>query len=115
MAKNEYLPANLREALRQSAIKLSAELSRSVARVSSLDPEPCPEDGELIAEQRRIMARLDTVQRCRAALERCMETGRAGVRYDAGSGTPMYVRFKLLPRNRIDASLLPGREPAKKA
>lgn len=93
--KTEYFPIpSLRETLRQRGNTLTARLSRSVARLTSCDMLPCMEYGEEVAFQRALAEELFYIQSCRNALERCIGSGGAALRYRWSDGTTTFTRFR---------------------
>ena len=80
--KNEYFAINfLRESLRCQADENAKRLSRSVARLTSCDELPCLEYGEEVRSEQRLAERLFYLQHCRDAVERCLGSGGARLRY----------------------------------
>ena len=93
--KNQYFPIPaLREALRQRANTLTARLSRSVARLTSCDILPCMEYGDEVAFQRALAEELFYIQSCRNALERCIGSSAAALRYRWADGSTSFTRFR---------------------
>lgn len=103
MRKNttEYFPIPiLREDLRQRANGLTAQLSRSVARLTSCDL-PCPEYGEEVEHQQGMTQELFYVQHCRTALERCAAGSGATLRYRFADGSVVLTKFRKIGPNRV--------------
>lgn len=99
--KTEYFPVPLlRENLRLRANDLTAQLSRSVARLTSCDL-PCPEYGEEVARQQGMTQELFYVQHCRTALERCAAGSGATLRYRFADGTVALTKFRKIGPNRV--------------
>ena len=99
--KTEYFPLpSLREHLRLRANGLSAQLSRSVARLTTCDL-PCPEYGEEVQHQQVLSQELFYVQHCRTALERCAAGSAATLRYRFADGTVTTTRFSKVGPNRV--------------
>ncbi len=73
-----------REVLRKKSVDLSGDLVRSVARLTSYDALPCTEYRDEVEAQHRLMARINYVQRCRAALEDCIDGRNVRVRSASG-------------------------------
>ena len=108
----QYFPASeLREKLRQSACGLTARLSRSVARLTSCDPLPCPEYDEEVLFQQSLAQELFYLQHCRTALERCIAGSGANLRYRWADGRVTVTRFRKIGPNRIKVTGLAGDLP----
>lgn len=105
----QYFPAaDLRERLRQRACALTARLSRSVARLTSCDPLPCPEYDEEVRFQQGLAQELFYVQNCRTALERCIAGSGANLRYRWADGHSTVTRFRRIGPSRIKVTGLAG-------
>lgn len=105
----QFFPASeLRERLRQRANGLAARLSRSVARLTSCDPLPCPEYDEEVRFQQALAQELFYIQSCRAALERCIAGSGANLRYRWSGGTVTTTRFRKVGPSRIKVTGLSG-------
>ena len=99
--KTEYFPIpSLREHLRLRANGLTAQLSRSVARLTTCDL-PCPEYGEEVQHQQTLSQELFYVQHCRTTLERCAAGSAATLRYRFADGTVVTTRFSKVGPNRV--------------
>ena len=96
-----YLAVYLREDLRQQANALTTRLSRSVARLTSCDPQPCMEYEEEVQFQQDIAQRLFYLQHCRNALERCIGSGAATLRYRWPDGTVSRTTFRKVGQNQV--------------
>lgn len=97
----EYPIHLLREQLRQQACAHALTLSRSVARLTSCDMQPCPEyQDEVLAEYEAVDQLLYT-QQCRAALERCIAQGYAGLRYRLRDGRLAETCFRRCAPGRV--------------
>lgn len=111
--KNEYFPITcLRETLRQRANALTAQLSRSVNRLTSCDLLPCMEYGEEVAFQQSLAQELFYIQSCRNALERCIGNGGAILRYRWSDGTTCCTRFRRTGPGQVRVSGLRFQAPA---
>ena len=100
--KTEYFPVmTLRENLRLDAVAASQKLSRSVARLTSCELQPCTEYAEEVIYQRQLTQSLFYLQNCRNALEQCMETGATALRYRWPDGTVTMTRFRLVTPSRV--------------
>ena len=100
--KSQFFPASeLREQLRLRANALTARLSRSVARLTSCDPLPCPEYGDEVLFQQTLAQELFYIQHCRTALERCIAGSGANLRYKRSDGTVITTRFRKVGPSRI--------------
>ncbi len=108
--KGEYFAISfLREALRAGAKEQALRLSRSVGRLTSCDWEPCLEYGEEVQAEHVLAQRLFYLQHCRDALERCIDTGGAVLRYHWQDGTVTVTRLRKVGPNRVKVwNLLPG-------
>lgn len=105
----QFFPASeLREQLRQRANGLTARLSRSVARLTSCDPLPCPEYDEEVRFQQELAQELFYIQNCRTALERCIAGSGANLRYRWAGGSVSVTRFRKVGPSRIRVT---GLEP----
>ena len=100
--KAEYFPISvLREQLRQQAGDHAARLSRSVGRLTSCDALPCLEYGEEVAAERSLAEQLFYAQYCREALERCIGSGGARLRYRWADGRVSQTRFRKVGPGRV--------------
>lgn len=97
----------LRENLRQASLKKAAKLSRSVGLLTSYDAQPCTEYGQEVDTQYAVAGDLLCVQRCRAALERCIASGYARTSYKRPDGTSAEARFRKTSPGRVRAYCLP--------
>ncbi len=97
----EYPISLLREELRQQANTLAARLSRSVGRLTSCDLLPCLEYGEEVAAEQSLAQKLFYLQNCRNALERCIASGGATLRYRWADGTVTRTRFRKIGPGRV--------------
>lgn len=110
--KIQYFPAaQLREQLRLRANALTARLSRSVARLTSCDPLPCPEYGDEVRFQQELVQELLYIQHCRTALERCIAGAGAKLRYRWSGSAVTVTRFRRVGPNRIKVTGLAGDLP----
>lgn len=106
----DFFPAaELRELLRERANGLSARLSRSVARLTSCDLQPCLEYGEEVQFQQNLAQQLFYVQNCRTALERCIGGRSVTVRYRRPDGSVTVTRFRKVGPARIKVTGLTDR------
>ena len=96
-----YLSVILREDLRQRANGLTNRLSRSVARLTSCDPQPCMEYDEEVQFQQDLAQQLFYLQHCRNALERCIGSGAATLRYRWPDGTVSRTTFRKVGQNQV--------------
>ncbi len=103
----EFPIPELRETLRKQAMTLDNQLSRSVARRTTCDDIPCVEYDEEVRAQYQLAERLLCVQRCRYALELCMDRGGAVYRCRWADGTVTTTRFKKVGINRVKVTGLP--------
>lgn len=100
--KTEYFPISLlREELRQRSVDHATRLSRSVARLTSCDSQPCLEYAEEIGTEQALAEKLFYVQQCRNALERCIGVGGAVLRYRWAGGAVTSTRFRKIGPNRV--------------
>lgn len=100
--KIEYFPiSTLREELRLRACDHASRLSRSVARLTSCDRQPCPEYGEEVAAEHSLAERMFYTQHCRDALERCIEVGGTTLRYRWADGSVTHTRFRKVGPGRV--------------
>ena len=100
--KAEYFPISvLREQLRQQAGDHAARLSRSVGRLTSCDALPCLEYGEEVRSEQALAQQLFYLQHCRDAVERCIHSGEARLRYRWADGTVTHTRFRRVEHGRI--------------
>ena len=108
----QYFPASeLREQLRQRACALTARLSRSVARLTSCDPLPCPEYDEEVRFQQTLAQELFYLQHCRTAVERCIAGTGANLRYRMADGRVTVTRFRKIGPSRIKVTGFAGDLP----
>ena len=90
-----------RETLRSRAVDRAQRLTRSVSRRTSADCQPCLEYREEIQAERAAIDDLLYAQHCRDSLERCIEAGRASMRYRCQDGTVRRVRFQRISLARV--------------
>ena len=100
----EYPIMTLREELRGLANAKANRLSRSVARLTSCDRLPCPEYGEEVRLEETLAEELFYLQQCRAALERCIHTGCAVLRYHRCDGSVTVTNFRMVGPSRVRVS-----------
>ena len=98
---SEYPIQILREDLRQSAVRHTTLLSRSVGRLTSCDVQPCLEYHQEIAREYAIIDHLLYIQRCRNALEQCIGSGTACLRYRWRDGRVTDTAFRRTAPGRI--------------
>ena len=96
-----YMTIALREELRLQAVEVSTRLSRSVARLTSCEVQPCLEYGEEVQYQQELGQKLYYIQHCRNALERCIGGGSATLRYRWPDGTVSRTYFRMAGQNRV--------------
>lgn len=100
--KSEYFAVSgLREDLRQQSVSLAERLSRSVGRLTSCDRLPCLEYGEEVAHEYKLAEQLFYIQQCRNALERCIGSGGAKLRYRWADGTVTQTVFRRVSSARV--------------
>ena len=98
----QFFPASdLREALRQQSVAVSARLGRSVARLTSCEAQPCLEYGEEVRTEEDLIRRLLYLQHCREALERCIAGARVTVSYRKPDGSRGRTTFRKEGPNRV--------------
>lgn len=99
----QYYPVPaLREELRQQANHVTARLSRSIARLTSCENQPCLEYGEEVQFQQELAQRLFYLQHCRNALERSLTMAKgATLRYRWPDGTVTRTAFRKAGPNRV--------------
>ena len=97
----EYLTQVLREQLRQRGADQAAALARSVNRLTSCDAQPCLEYRDEVAAEYEVIDRLLSTPQCRAALERCIARGFAGLRYRCRDGKVVETRFRRIAPGRV--------------
>ncbi len=90
----DYLIRGLREKLRQRSAQQAALLSRSVGRLTSYDAQPCLEYRQELAAQYAVVDRLLYTQQCRSALEACIASGGARLRYRWRDGRVTETKFR---------------------
>ena len=100
----EYPISALREDLRCRANDRADRLRRSVARLTSCDRLPCMEYGEEVAVEHRLADQLFYLQHCRSALERCIGTGVASLRFRWADGSVAVTRFRMVGPSRVRVS-----------
>ena len=100
----EYPIMTLREELRGLANEKANRLSRSVARLTSCDRLPCPEYSEEVRFEEALAQELFYLQQCRAALERCIHSGSAVLRYHHPDGTITVTNFRMVGPSRVRVS-----------
>lgn len=103
----EYPTYILREQLRQRSIRQSDALARSVARLTSCDALPCPEYRQEVEGEYSVVDKLLYLQQCRSALEQCIASGAARLRYRWRDGTVTDTRFHCTAPGRVRVSGLP--------
>ena len=91
----------LREQLRLQSMELAEQISRSVSRLTSCDALPCEEYGEEIQYEHALAQKLFYTQRCRGALERCIASGAAKLRYRWPDGTATVTTFYKADPKRV--------------
>ena len=106
----EYPIRTIREMLRQESIQQAALLTRSVSRLTSCDAMPCLEYHQEVESECRIMDRLVYLQSCRDALEKCISSGAARLRYRWRDGRETNTYFRRVSVGRVRAGGL--EEPA---
>lgn len=94
----------LRERLRTESAARCGALSRSVGRLASADARACMEYGEEVAKEEALACEAMYLQHCRAALERCIAGGSAGLRFRWPDGSVTTTRFRLAPDGMVKAS-----------
>lgn len=100
--KTEYFPVlTLREELRLRANAQATRLSRSVARLTSCDALPCLEYADEVRQEHSMAEKLFYLQHCRNALERCIGSGSAALRYHWSDGTVTMTRFRMVTPSRV--------------
>jgi hypothetical protein len=100
--KTEYFPiSTLREELRLRASEYAGRLSRSVGRLTSCDHLPCMEYGEEVQAEQSLAKELFYLQHCRNALEHCIGSGGATLRYRWGDGRVTHTRFRKIGPGRV--------------
>ena len=98
----QYYPVPaLREELRLQANQVTTRLSRSVARLTSCENQPCLEYGEEVQFQQELAQRLFYLQHCRNALERSLAGKGATLRYRWPDGTVSRTTFRKAGPNRV--------------
>lgn len=100
----EYPIRIIREDLRQCAARKAASLTRSVGRLTSYDVQPCMEYGQEVAAEYVIVDELLYLQQCRNALERCIASGGARLRYRWRDGHMTDTRFRKTSPGRVRVS-----------
>lgn len=100
----EYPIHILREDLRQRSARQAAKLSRSVGRLTSCDIQPCTEYRQEVTAQYDIVDELLYLQQCRSALEQCIASGAARLRYRWRDGHVTDTRFRRTSPARIRVS-----------
>lgn len=98
---NAFPIPTLREDLRLRSCALAARLSRSVARLTSCDSQPCLEYGDEVRTEQELATRLFYLQHCRDALEKCIGGSRVTVRYRWSDGTVTRTAFRKDGPNRV--------------
>lgn len=93
--------AVLREDLRLSAERLAETLSRSVRRKTSDDELPCLEYGDEVKDQYALTNQLLYVQCCRKALEACIASGHAGLRFRRPDSAVVRTWFRRTSLGRV--------------
>lgn len=95
-----YISA-LREKLREQAVALTNQLTRSVTLVTTYDSEACLEYGDEIKSQQALIERLYYFQHCRNGLEQCIAKGAYSFRYSWSNGPVTVTRFQKTAPNRV--------------
>ena len=90
-----------RERFRSQAMDRAQRLSRSVARRTSDDCQPCLEYRAEILAERSAIDDLLYVQHCRDSLERCIASGSASLRYRSQDGSLRTIRFRRTSLSRV--------------
>ena len=93
--------STLRELLRKSAVELTDQLSRSVARITSCEDDAYTEYTEEVRKQHALAEKLLYLQQCRDALEQCIENGSCRLRYTWSNGKVTVTRFKRVGANFV--------------
>ncbi len=88
-----YLNQVLREKLREASVEAAEKLSRSVTRVSSYEPGPCVEYGELVKSQCGLMNRVLSLQKCRSVLESSMAGKSVRLVFQVPGGRVIRTKF----------------------
>ena len=100
--KSQQYPISiLREDLRLRSAELASKLNRSVNRLTSCDSLPCLEYGEEVAAEQLLAKELFYLQHCRNALEHCIGSGGATLRYRWGDGRVTSTRFRKIGPGRV--------------
>lgn len=97
----EFPISGLRESLRLEAQATAQRLQRSVSRVTCCDLLPCTEYAEEVGFEHDLAERLFYLQHCRNAVERCIGSGGARLRYRWADGTLTHTRFRRVDHGRI--------------
>ena len=106
-SKPQTIPAGkLREDLRQKAVNLSENLARSVALKTSYDSIPCPEYVNNVQDQYELVNNLLYIQNCRKALEACLSSGFARLKFKNPDGSVTCTWFKRISMGRVVAGNL---------
>ena len=100
----QYPVPALREELRLQANAVTARLSRSVARLTSCETQPCLEYGEEVQFQQELAQQLFYLQHCRNMLERSLVKKSATLRYRWPDGTVTRTVFRKVGPNRVQVS-----------
>lgn len=100
----EYPVRVLRENLRQRSTRQAALLSRSVGRLTSYDAQPCLEYRQEVAAEYEVIDCLLYTQQCRSALEACIGSGFARLRYRWRDGRVTETRFRRVAPGRVRVS-----------
>lgn len=111
----EYPIHVIREDLRQSSARQAALLARSVGRLTSYDIRPCTEYHQEVIAQYAVIDELLYLQQCRSALERCIASGAARLRYRWRDGQVTETCFRRTSPARVRVSGLPARTALAKA
>lgn len=92
----------LREKLRLQALEYTQRLTRSVARQTSYDIQPCVEYNEEVQAEYEMIEKLLYIQNCRSALEHCLDSGAARLRFRWQDGQVSATRFRKLGQGRVE-------------
>jgi hypothetical protein len=105
---NQYPISSLREELRLRSLDVAGRLSRSVGRLTSCESLPCLEYGEEVLAEQSLAKELFFLQHCRNALEHCIGSGGATLRYRWGDGRVTNTRFHKIGPGRVKVT---GHQP----
>lgn len=102
MKKQIFYVYTIREKLRQASVDASNKLNKSVSRLTSYDNLPCDEYYLEVQNQKKLVNKILYLQNCRAAVERCISTGAAVVKFKI-AGDISITRFYLTKDHKIKA------------